>query len=99
MTASAPRLYRPETRLVHAGQLRSEFGETSEALFFVHVFYFIVRLTLLWITYEKGAGSGRRKPAPALGHFASRSLQQPGKLVSHEAHLFVRHSLVQDIPR
>jgi O-succinylhomoserine sulfhydrylase len=25
--------YRPETRLVHAGTLRSEFGETSEALF------------------------------------------------------------------
>src|ERR1044072_9271916 len=27
------RSYRPETRLVHAGTLRSEFGETSEALF------------------------------------------------------------------
>src|ERR1700751_4347095 len=25
--------YRPETRLVHAGTLRSEFGETSEGLF------------------------------------------------------------------
>src|ERR1700757_5483985 len=25
--------YRPETRLVHSGTLRSEFGETSEALF------------------------------------------------------------------
>ena len=25
--------YRPETRLVHAGTLRSQFGETSEALF------------------------------------------------------------------
>ena len=25
--------YRPETRLVHAGTIRSEFGETSEALF------------------------------------------------------------------
>ena len=25
--------YRPETRLVQAGTLRSEFGETSEALF------------------------------------------------------------------
>ncbi len=31
---SAPnKKYRPETRLVHAGTLRSEFGETSEALF------------------------------------------------------------------
>src|SRR5246127_1747555 len=25
--------YRPETRLVHGGTLRSQFGETSEALF------------------------------------------------------------------
>src|SRR4051812_40409925 len=32
MHAPQPR-YRPETRLVHAGTLRSEFGETSEALF------------------------------------------------------------------
>ncbi len=30
---SAPKNYRPETRLVHAGTLRSQFGETSEALF------------------------------------------------------------------
>ncbi len=29
----APKDYRPETRLVHAGTLRSEFKETSEALF------------------------------------------------------------------
>ena len=33
MTASAPDRYRPETRLVHSGTLRSQFGETSEALF------------------------------------------------------------------
>src|SRR5581483_10159453 len=32
-TASKPRKYRPETELVHAGILRSQFGETSEALF------------------------------------------------------------------
>jgi O-succinylhomoserine sulfhydrylase len=31
--SAAPRKYRPETRLVHAGTLRSQFGETSEALF------------------------------------------------------------------
>ena len=29
----AKKTYRPETRLVHAGTLRSQFGETSEALF------------------------------------------------------------------
>ena len=33
MTASADRQYRPETRLIHAGTLRSQFGETSESLF------------------------------------------------------------------
>ncbi|MGA8077183.1 MAG: aminotransferase class I/II-fold pyridoxal phosphate-dependent enzyme, partial [Xanthobacteraceae bacterium] len=33
MTASKSKTYRPETRLVHAGTLRSQFGETSEALF------------------------------------------------------------------
>ncbi|HMK70031.1 MAG TPA: O-succinylhomoserine sulfhydrylase, partial [Xanthobacteraceae bacterium] len=33
MSASAHDRYRPETRLVHSGALRSQFGETSEALF------------------------------------------------------------------
>ncbi len=33
MSASAAKSYRPETRLVHSGTLRSQFGETSEALF------------------------------------------------------------------
>jgi O-succinylhomoserine sulfhydrylase len=32
-SASPTAHYRPETRLVHSGSLRSEFGETSEALF------------------------------------------------------------------
>ena len=40
MSASTPRLYRPETRLVHAGQLRSEFGETSEALYLTQGFVY-----------------------------------------------------------
>src|SRR4029078_267001 len=31
--AKATTRYRPETRLVHSGTLRSQFGETSEALF------------------------------------------------------------------
>ena len=30
--------YRPETRLVHSGTLRSQFGETSEALFLTSSF-------------------------------------------------------------
>jgi O-succinylhomoserine sulfhydrylase len=33
MPASKTKTYRPETRLVHAGTLRSQFGETSEALY------------------------------------------------------------------
>src|ERR1700750_2978448 len=33
MSASATKNYRPETRLVQSGVLRSQFGETSEALF------------------------------------------------------------------
>ncbi len=33
MSASASNRYRPETRLVQSGTLRSQFGETSEALF------------------------------------------------------------------
>ena len=38
---SAPaRQYRPETRLVHGGTLRSQFGETSEALFLTQGFVY-----------------------------------------------------------
>ena len=33
MSATAKKDFRPETRLVHSGTLRSQFGETSEALF------------------------------------------------------------------
>src|SRR6266850_436555 len=32
--------YRPETRLVHSGALRSQFGETSEALFLTQAFVY-----------------------------------------------------------
>jgi O-succinylhomoserine sulfhydrylase len=38
---SAPtRRYRPETRLVHGGTLRSQFGETSEAMFLTQGFVY-----------------------------------------------------------
>jgi O-succinylhomoserine sulfhydrylase len=40
MPASATRKYRPETHLVHAGQLRSQFGETSEALYLTQGFVY-----------------------------------------------------------
>jgi O-succinylhomoserine sulfhydrylase len=38
--ASATARYRPETRLVHSGTLRSPFGETSEALFLTQGFVY-----------------------------------------------------------
>src|SRR5207249_7674129 len=40
MPASKPLRYRPETRLVHAGQIRSELGETSETLFLTQGFVY-----------------------------------------------------------
>jgi len=40
MAASETPKYRPETRLVHAGQLRSQFGETSETLFLTQGFIY-----------------------------------------------------------
>jgi O-succinylhomoserine sulfhydrylase len=39
MTTSAQK-YRPETRLVHSGTLRSQFGETSEALYLTQGFVY-----------------------------------------------------------
>ena len=40
MSASSDRTYRPETRLIHAGTKRSQFGETSEALFLTQGFVY-----------------------------------------------------------
>src|SRR2546421_5266492 len=37
--------YRPETRLVHSGTLRSQFGETSEALFLTQGYVYDTALT------------------------------------------------------
>ncbi|MCF2525115.1 O-succinylhomoserine sulfhydrylase [Bradyrhizobium sp. G127] len=37
---SSTRNYRPETRLVHSGTLRSQYGETSEALFLTQGFVY-----------------------------------------------------------
>jgi len=45
MPASADSKYRPETRLVHAGTLRSQFGETSEALFLTQGYVYDTALT------------------------------------------------------
>ncbi len=40
MSAPRDRKYRPETRLLHAGTLRSQFGETSESLFLTQGFVY-----------------------------------------------------------
>jgi len=45
MSASQSRQYRPETRLVHSGSLRSQFGETSEALFLTQGYVYDSSLT------------------------------------------------------
>jgi O-succinylhomoserine sulfhydrylase len=43
--ASKTRKYRPETELVHGGTLRSQFGETSEALFLTQGYVYDSALT------------------------------------------------------
>ena len=45
MSASATRKYRPETHLVHAGTLRSQFGETSESIFLTQGYVYDTALT------------------------------------------------------
>jgi O-succinylhomoserine sulfhydrylase len=45
MSASPAKNYRPETRLVHSGALRSQFGETSEALFLTQGYVYDSSLT------------------------------------------------------
>ena len=61
MNAPAAKRYRPETRLVHAGILRSEFGETSEALFLTQGY-----------VYETAASAGRRFKGEEAGYQYSR---------------------------
>jgi O-succinylhomoserine sulfhydrylase len=60
MPASQPR-YRPETRLVHAGTMRSQFGETSEALFLTQGY-----------VYENSAQAERRFKNEEPGYQYSR---------------------------
>src|SRR3954452_13167492 len=60
MPASQAR-YRPETRLVHAGTLRSQFGETSESLFLTQGY-----------VYESSAQAERRFKNEEPGYQYSR---------------------------
>jgi len=61
MPASASSKYRPETRLVQAGLLRSQFGETSEALFLTQGY-----------VYESSAQAERRFKNEEPGYQYSR---------------------------
>jgi O-succinylhomoserine sulfhydrylase len=61
MSASTDRKYRPETNLVHAGTLRSSFGETSEALFLTQGY-----------VYESAASAERRFKNEEPGYQYSR---------------------------
>lgn len=60
MPASKPH-YRPETRLVHAGTIRSQFGETSESLFLTQGY-----------VYESSAQAERRFKNEEPGYQYSR---------------------------
>ncbi len=46
----------PETQLVHGGTLRSQFGETSEALFLTQGFVYDVRRAGRGPLQERGSG-------------------------------------------
>src|SRR6266568_3601825 len=61
MSASAAKRYRPETRLVHAGTLRSQFGETCEALFLTQGY-----------VYETSASAEKRFKGEEPGYQYSR---------------------------
>src|SRR6202165_4883813 len=60
MSASA-KPYRFETRLVHSGTLRSQFGETSEALFLTQGY-----------VYETAASAEKRFKGEEVGYQYSR---------------------------
>ena len=68
MSASQQDRYRPETRLVHSGTLRSQFGETSEALFLTQGY-----------VYENSAQAERRfkneEPGFQYSRFANPTLR------------------------
>jgi O-succinylhomoserine sulfhydrylase len=61
MSASATKPYRFETRLVHSGTLRSQFGETSEALFLTQGY-----------VYETAASAEKRFKGEEPGYQYSR---------------------------
>src|SRR5262252_5016270 len=61
MSASAAKRYRPETRLVHAGTLRSQFAETCEALYLTQGY-----------VYETALSAEKRFKGEEIGYQYSR---------------------------
>ena len=71
--------YRPETRLVHSGTLRSEFGETSEALFLTQGY--VYETAELCEARFKGEDPGyiySRYSNPTIGMFERRMIEMEG---------------------
>jgi O-succinylhomoserine sulfhydrylase len=71
--------YRPETRLVHAGTLRSEFGETSEGLFLTQGY--VYETAELCEARFKGQDPGyiySRYSNPTIGMFEQRMIELEG---------------------
>ena len=54
--STTEKTYRPETRLVHAGTLRSQFGETSEALFLTQGYVYDSAEAVRGALLRQGAG-------------------------------------------
>src|ERR1700744_8175 len=77
--ASPTANYRPETRLVHGGTLRSQFGETSEALFLTQGY--VYETAELCEARFKGEDPGyiySRYSNPTIGMFEQRMIEMEG---------------------
>src|ERR1700743_3770212 len=77
--ASPTAHYRPETRLVHGGTLRSEFGETSEALFLTQGYvYETAELCEARFKAEDPGYIYSRYSNPTIGMFEQRMIEMEG---------------------
>jgi O-succinylhomoserine sulfhydrylase len=78
-TGSSTARFRPETRLVHGGTLRSEFGETSEGLFLTQGY--VYESAELCEARFKGEDPGyiySRYSNPTIGMFEQRMIELEG---------------------
>ena len=78
--ASPTAHYRPETRLVHSGTLRSQFGETSEALFLTQGLCLRQRRAMRGALQGRGPrlSSIRAIPIPTISMFERRMIELEG---------------------